>query len=100
MLDRETSQQAAAPGHGLRIAGDDARLQPGAYITDEVELYEVTGVRRGPMVMGIATARVGLENCRTLRSVEFGPDHIRRRFRLVRCAPAGLCPDVVEQIAW
>ena len=75
-------------------------MQPGAYITDGVDLYEVTGVQRGPGVMGMSTVRITVENCRSLRCLEFLPDRIRGAFELVRTAPIGNCPDVLEQIAW
>jgi hypothetical protein len=78
----------------------DARLQPGAYITDGVDLYEVMGMQRGPGVMGISTIRVLVENCRTLDGLEFLPDRIRRTFNLVRTAPMGACPDHVQEIPW
>lgn len=79
---------------------DDPRLQQGAYITDGVDLYEVVGLQRGPGVMGMATVRVMVENCRSLRAFEFLPEKIRHRFELVRCAPAGTCPDLVQDITW
>ena len=75
-------------------------MQPGAYITDGVDLYEVTGVQRGPGVMGMSTVRITVENCRSLRCLEFLPDKIRGAFALVRTAPAGTCPDVLDEIAW
>ena len=65
----------------------DPRLEPGAYVTDGSNLYEVAGVRSGPRVMGVAAVRVVLENCRSLSRVEFLPDKIKRSFRLVRRAP-------------
>ena len=65
----------------------DPRLEPGAYVTDGTNLYEVAGVRSGPRVMGVAAERVVLENCRSLSRVEFLPDKIKRSFRLVRRAP-------------
>ena len=74
----------------------DPRMQPGAYITDGIDLYEVTGTQRGPGVMGISTVRISVENCRNLRQLEFLPDQQgdiarRRRHefadrRLIRCA--------------
>jgi hypothetical protein len=78
----------------------DARLQAGAYITDGVDLYEVTGTQRGLGMMGVSTLRIFVENCRTLRRLEFLPDKIRCSFELVKAAPACSCPDVVEDIAW
>jgi hypothetical protein len=75
-------------------------MQPGAYITDGVDLYEVTGMERGPGVMGMSTVRITVENCRSLRRLEFLPDRIRGAFELVRTAPVGACPDVLEQIGW
>ena len=65
----------------------DPRLEPGAYVTDGTNLYEVAGVRSGAKVMGVAAVRVVLENCRSLSRVEFLPDKIKRSFRLVRGAP-------------
>ena len=35
----------------------DPRMQTGAYITDGIDLYEVTGMQRGPGVMGMSTVR-------------------------------------------
>jgi hypothetical protein len=83
-----------APGRG------DERLQRGAYLTDEINLYEVTAIRRGPGVMGLTTVRVEIENCRSFTRIELLPDKIQRSFSLVRGAPVGVCPDVVEDIAW
>jgi hypothetical protein len=78
----------------------DARMQAGAYITDGVDLYEVTGTERGPGMMGVSTLGIIVENCRTLRRLEFLPDKIRCSFELVKAAPVCSCPDVVEDIAW
>jgi hypothetical protein len=78
----------------------DARMQPGAYITDGVDLYEVTGTQRGPGAMGVSTVRMMVENGRTLRCLEFLPDKIRFSFELVKAPPAGQCPDMVDDIAW
>jgi hypothetical protein len=78
----------------------DPRMQPGAYITDGIDLYEVTGMQRGPGVMGISTVRISVENCRNLRCIEFLPDKIRSAFELVKAAPIGSCPDVIEDISW
>ncbi len=75
-------------------------MQPGAYITDGVDLYEVTGMQRAPGVMGVSTVQILVENCRSLRSLELLPDKIRSSFELVKAAPACSCPDVVEGIAW
>lgn len=75
-------------------------MQPGSYITDGVDLFEVTGMQRGPGVMGMSTVRITVENCRTLRCLEFLPDRIRGAFELVRTAPVGACPDVLEEIGW
>ena len=68
-------------------------MQPGAYITDGIDLYEVTGTQRGPGVMGVSTVRITLENCRNLRCLEFLPDKIRTTFQLVKTAPVGSCPE-------
>jgi hypothetical protein len=78
----------------------DARMRPGAYITDGVDLYEVTGTERGPGVMGVSTVRITVENSRTLRCLEFLTDKIRCSFELVKAAPACSCPDVVDDIGW
>jgi hypothetical protein len=78
----------------------DPRVQPGAYITDGIDLYEVTGMQRGPGMMGAATVRIIVENCRNLRCLELLPDRIRSAFELVRSAPAATCPDVVDDIVW
>jgi len=75
-------------------------MQVGAYITDGIDLYEVTGMQRGPGVMGMSTVRITVENCRNLRWLEFLPDKIRIAFELVRAAPVGRCPDVLEDISW
>ena len=77
----------------------DARMQPGAYITDGIDLYGVTGMQRGPGVMGVSTLRIMVENCRHFRRLEFLPDRIRCSFKLVRAAPECSCPDVVDDIA-
>jgi hypothetical protein len=78
----------------------DPRLQAGAYITDGIDLFEVTGMQRGPGVMGVSTVRMMVENCRDLRCLEFLPDEIRYSFELVKAAPACNCPDVLDDIAW
>jgi hypothetical protein len=78
----------------------DPRMQAGAYITDGIDLYEVTGIQRGPGVMGMSTVRIMVENCRTLGWLEFLPDKIRTAFELVRAAPIGRCPDMLEDISW
>ena len=75
-------------------------MQTGAYITDGIDLYEVTGMQRGPGVMGMSTVRIMVENCRNLRCLEFQPEKIRTAFDLVRAAPVGRCPDRLEDIAW
>ena len=84
----------------LSIIERDPRMQLGAYISDGIDLYEVTGMQRGPGVMGMSTVRISLENCRNLRRLEFLPDKIRTAFELVRAAPIGECPDMVDDIAW
>ena len=103
----EASTQPAGPGRslglGLRViglAGDDPRLQRGAYVTDGIDLYEIMGMQRGPGIMGVSTVRVIVENCRNLRRLEFLPDKIRRSFSLVRRPPSSRCPDLVEDIVW
>lgn len=75
-------------------------MQMGAYITDGIDLYEVTAIQRGPGVMGMSTIRIMVENCRSLRGLEFHPEKIRTAFELVRAAPVGRCPDRLEDIAW
>jgi len=75
-------------------------MQVGAYITDGIDLYEVTGMQRGPGVMGMSTVQISVENCRNLRCLEFLPDKVRTAFVLVRAAPVGRCPDVIEAISW
>jgi hypothetical protein len=87
-------------GYYASVIDRDPRIQSGAYITDGVDLYEVTGVQRGPGVMGISTVRIMVENCRNLRCLEFLPDKIRSSFELVKAAPECNCPDAVEDIAW
>jgi hypothetical protein len=84
----------------MSIIERDPRMQLGAYITDGIDLYEVMGMQRGPGVMGMSTVRIMVENCRNLRCLEFLPDKIRSAFELVKAAPVGRCPDVVEDIAW
>jgi hypothetical protein len=78
----------------------DPRLQTWAYITDGVELYEVVGVHRGPGMMGMQTVRVVVENCRSLRGLEYLPDRIRSTFDLVRRPPRASCPDCPDEIDW
>jgi hypothetical protein len=78
----------------------DPRMRVGAYITDGADLYEVTGIRRGPGALGMSTVRIGVQNCRNLRHVEFLPDKVRGEFKLVREAPVGQCPNVVDDIPW
>jgi hypothetical protein len=87
-------------GYYAGVIERDPRMQAGAYITDGIDLYEVTGMQRGPGVMGISTVRIMVENCRHLRCLEFLPDKIRCSFELVKAAPACNCPDAVEDIAW
>jgi len=84
----------------MTIIERDPRMQLGAYITDGIDLYEVMGMQRGPGVMGMSTVRIMVENCRNLRCLEFLPDKIRTAFDLVKGAPIGACPDMVEEIAW
>lgn len=79
--------------------GDD-RLERGAYVSDGINLYEVTAIRRGPGMMGLTTVRVEIENCRSFTRIELLPEKIQRSFSLVRRAPVGVCPDLVEDIAW
>jgi hypothetical protein len=78
----------------------DPRLEQGAYITDGIDLYEVTGMQREPVVPGWGDGPIIIENCRSLRRLEFLPDGIRSVFELVKSAPAATCPDVVEDIVW
>jgi hypothetical protein len=82
------------------MVDEDPRLQQGAYITDGVDLYEVLGMQRAPAVMGVSTVRVMVENCRSLRGLEFLPEKVRKTCNLVKNAPAGSCPDLLDDIAW
>jgi hypothetical protein len=75
-------------------------MQLGAYIADGIDLYEVTGMHRGPGAMGVSTVPIAVENCRNLRAVELLPDKVRTAFELVRAAPVGRCPDRLEDISW
>jgi hypothetical protein len=84
----------------MAVIERDPRMQLGAYITDGIDLYEVTGLQRGPGVLGMSTVRIMVENCRNLRRLEFLPDKIRVAFELVRAAPVGRCPDRLEDIRW
>ena len=84
----------------LSIIECDPRMQLGAYITDGIDLYEVTGMQRGPGMLGMSTARIMVENCPNLRCMEFMPDKIRTGFDLVRAAPIGCCPESVDDIPW
>ncbi len=97
------NKQVASPASGLptvaRTAGD-ARLQRGAYVTDGVNLYEITAIRRGPGMMELTTVRVEIENCRTFTRIELLPEKIQRSFSLVRHAPVAACPDLVQDIPW
>jgi hypothetical protein len=99
---RTTGASVSGGGHGrpsAPIRGDD-RLQRGAYVSDGINLYEVMAIRRGPGMMGLTTVRVEIENCRSFTRIELLPDKIQRSFSLVRRAPVGDCPDLVEDIAW
>ena len=87
-------------GYQVTVIERDPRIQAGAYITDGIDLFEVTGMQRGPGVMGISTVRIMVENCRNLRYLEFLPDKIRSSFELVKAAPVCNCPDAVEDIDW
>ena len=87
-------------GYQVTVIERDPRIQAGAYITDGIDLFEVTGMQRGRGVMGISTVRIMVENCRNLRCLEFLPDKIRSSFELVKAAPVCNCPDAVEDIAW
>jgi hypothetical protein len=82
------------------MTDEDPRLQQGAYITDGIDLYEVLGLQRGPGVMGVSSVRVLVENCRNFCGLEFLPEKVRRTFNLVKTAPAGRCPDRLDDIAW
>ncbi|HLY48125.1 MAG TPA: hypothetical protein VKR21_02915 [Solirubrobacteraceae bacterium] len=62
----------------------DPRFRIGAYLTDGTDLFEVMGLSRGRGQIGSVARRVILEDCYTLRKVEFLLDKVRRRFRLVR----------------
>jgi hypothetical protein len=82
------------------MAGDDPRLQQGAYITDGVELYEVRELQHGRAMMGISMVWVLVENCRTLLSLRFLASTIERAFDLVRHSPeadrSGLPTEIVR----
>lgn len=88
------------PGYSLPMIDQDPRLEKGAYITDGTDLYEVVALERRPGVAGIRTLRVVVENCRNFRGFEFLPDRVQSTFALVRNAPVGRCPDLVEEIGW
>lgn len=64
-------------------------------ITDEVELYEVLGVK---FVGTLAPKRwLEVENCRTLLYQRFRERDVDQRFRLIRAAPSHrLLPPPVE----
>ena len=47
----------------------DPRMQTGAYITDGIDLYEVTGMQRGPGVMGMSTVSIANPSIRRSRQV-------------------------------
>jgi hypothetical protein len=90
-----------APILGYRPSIDsDPRLQQAAYITDGIDLYEVTGLRRGPGLMGATTVRIVVENCQNLCRRELLPEKIWGAFELVRSAPSAACPDLVQEIVW
>jgi hypothetical protein len=78
----------------------DSRFKPGAYITDGVDLFEVTRIQRAPGVMGMSTVRIVVQNCYSLRYLELFPDKIRSAFWLVKRQPVARCPDAFEAIAW
>jgi hypothetical protein len=63
-------------------AGESARLQAGAYITDGTHLHEVRRVR----ITGTNFVRVTLEDSKTFATQEVTVAEIRKRFRLVRAA--------------
>lgn len=90
--------RAASSGAAVTGAGDP-RLERGAYLTDGIDLYEVMSVLRAPGVLGFSTARVIVEDCRSLSTIELLPETIRRSFRLVREAPIAARPDLGDGIA-
>ncbi|MGO9822452.1 MAG: hypothetical protein ACLPTJ_17615 [Solirubrobacteraceae bacterium] len=97
-LNKQVASAAAGLPTVAHTAGD-ARLQRGAYVTDGVNLYEITAIRRGPGIMEL-TVRVEIENCRTFTRIELAPEKIQRSFSLVRHAPVAACPDLVQDIPW
>ena len=98
-LDKTSASPTAAARTPAAVRRDE-RLQRGAYVSDGINLYEVTAIRRGPGMMGLTTVRVEIENCRSFTRIELLPDKIQRSFSLVRRAPVGICPDLVDDISW
>jgi hypothetical protein len=101
-LDKQAAGASGPSTARLRAAssGLDPRLQRGAYVTDGINLYEVTAITRGPGVMGLTTVRVEIENCCSFVRIELLPEKIQRSFSLVRPGPGADCPDLVDDIAW
>lgn len=64
------------------LAGRNARLGVGAYITDGTSLYEVRRVR----VIGTKFVKATVEDCTTFARQEVTMAEIRKHFRLVRAA--------------
>ncbi len=96
----EPSTSVSPPRPAVTVGGGDSRLQRGAYVTDGINLYEVTAIRRRGSSGRLAMTRVEIENCRSFTRIELLPEKIRRSFELVRPAPVPDCPDVFEDIAW
>lgn len=96
----EPSSSVSPPLLAVTAGGGDPRLQRGAYVTDGINLYEVSAICRRGSSGRLTTTRVEIENCRTFTRIELLPEKIRRSFELVRPAPVADCPDLFEDIAW
>jgi hypothetical protein len=77
---------------------EDARLQPGAYVTDGIELFEVRGRWSHPSSSGISLEWVVLENCRDLSELRLLSSTVTYTFELVRPTPSGTCPHTPQDI--
>lgn len=75
-------------------------LQVGAYVSNGADLYEVTGAVKVSGAMGGTVWRAEVENCRTLKRLQFPPGAILNRFELVKAAPVAAVPDAADQITW
>lgn len=67
------------------LAGDP-RADPGAYITDGRQLYEVVGARNNLLL---------IQDCRSTSRTSISGVLLRRRFRLV--SPAPVVPDFITE---